>query len=99
MGCYITVFHNLAVQTVWGDSALQTAYYKGLASTFQRQLGRALHVVGVPKPDIDTEAIPEPILDLREVFSKSRAVELPPHRPYDLAINLQASTVQPCGHL
>ncbi|CAM4315278.1 unnamed protein product [Leuciscus chuanchicus] len=32
--------------------------------------------------------LPEEYQDLREVFSESRAASLPPHRPYDCAIDL-----------
>ncbi len=34
--------------------------------------------------------VPKEYLDLKEVFSKSRAASLPPHRPYDCAIDLVA---------
>ncbi|XP_057197795.1 bone morphogenetic protein 5 isoform X2 [Triplophysa rosa] len=37
--------------------------------------------------------------DLRSVFSKSRAMSLPPHRPYDCAIDLLPGTSQPKGRL
>ncbi len=37
--------------------------------------------------------VPEEYLDLKEVFSKSRAASLPPHRPYDCAIELVPGTV------
>ncbi|KAI2644393.1 Transposon Tf2-6 polyprotein [Labeo rohita] len=38
-------------------------------------------------------------LDLKEVFSKSRAASLPPHRPYDCAIELLPGTSPPKGKL
>ncbi|KAL0159635.1 hypothetical protein M9458_043360, partial [Cirrhinus mrigala] len=40
-----------------------------------------------------------PYRDLAEVFSKRRAALLPPHRPYDLAIDLVPGAVPPRGHL
>lgn len=35
-----------------------------------------------------TSDIPHEYWDLREIFSKTQAATLPPHRPYDCAINL-----------
>ncbi|KAL0170965.1 hypothetical protein M9458_035561, partial [Cirrhinus mrigala] len=37
---------------------------------------------------VDVSNVPVEYLDLKEVFSKSRAASLPPHRPYDCAIEL-----------
>ncbi|XP_059358653.1 uncharacterized protein LOC132097006 [Carassius carassius] len=37
---------------------------------------------------VNLSNVPEEYQDLREVFSKSRAASLPPHRPYDCAIDL-----------
>ncbi|KAL0186621.1 hypothetical protein M9458_018291, partial [Cirrhinus mrigala] len=50
-------------------------------------------------PDVDLEAIPVQYRDLAEVFSKRSAARLPPHRPYDLAIDLVPGAVPPRGHL
>ncbi|KAI2646936.1 Retrotransposon-like protein 1 [Labeo rohita] len=50
-------------------------------------------------PDVDLEAIPVQYRDLAEVFSRRRAARLPPHRPYDLAIDLVPGAVPPRGHL
>ncbi len=43
--------------------------------------------------------VPEAYHDLRAVFSKSRASSLPPHRPYDCAIDLLPGTSPPKGCL
>ncbi len=43
--------------------------------------------------------VPEEYLDLKEVFSKSRAASLPPHRPYDCAIHLVPGMSPPKGRL
>ncbi len=37
---------------------------------------------------VDLANVPETYHDLRAVFSKSRASSLPPHHPYDYAIEL-----------
>ncbi|KAL0166247.1 hypothetical protein M9458_038091, partial [Cirrhinus mrigala] len=41
-----------------------------------------------PEKAVDVSNVPVEYLDLKEVFSKSRAASLPPHRPYDCAIEL-----------
>ncbi len=43
--------------------------------------------------------VPEEYVDLKEVFSKSRAASLPPHRPYDCAIELVPGMSLPKGRL
>ncbi|KAL0191918.1 hypothetical protein M9458_010214, partial [Cirrhinus mrigala] len=48
---------------------------------------------------LDLSNVPVEYLDLRGVFSKSRAASLPPHRPYDCAIDLLPGTSPPKGRL
>ena len=43
--------------------------------------------------------VPTEYYDLKEVFCKSRATSLPPHRPYDCAIELKPGTTPPRGRL
>ena len=43
------------------------------------------------------EKVPEEYLDLKEVFCKSPATCLPPHRPYDCVIKLKPGTTPPRG--
>lgn len=47
----------------------------------------------------DLSSVPADYLDLKAVFSKSRASSLPPHRPYDCAIDLLPGTSPPRGRL
>ncbi|MGL4250315.1 MAG: DUF4939 domain-containing protein, partial [Aeromonas sp.] len=47
----------------------------------------------------DLSGVPEEYHDLREVFSRSRATSLPPHRPYDCSIDLLPGTSPPRGRL
>lgn len=47
----------------------------------------------------DLTGVPEEYHDLRGVFSRSRAMSLPPHRPYDCAIDLRPGTTPPRGRL
>uniref|UniRef100_A0A674PJ94 Uncharacterized protein n=1 Tax=Takifugu rubripes TaxID=31033 RepID=A0A674PJ94_TAKRU len=56
-----------------------------------------LSVESIPAPDLS--AVPSEYHDFREVFSKAKATSLPPHRPYDCAIDLQPGTTPPKGRL
>uniref|UniRef100_A0A3Q3B4W6 ribonuclease H n=1 Tax=Kryptolebias marmoratus TaxID=37003 RepID=A0A3Q3B4W6_KRYMA len=47
----------------------------------------------------DLGNVPREYHDLREVFSKNHALSLPPHRPYDCAINLLAGASLPSSRL
>ena len=47
----------------------------------------------------DLQKVPGEYYDLGEVFSKARATCLPPHRPYDYAIELKPGTTPPRGRL
>ncbi len=47
----------------------------------------------------DLSNVPSEYLDLKGVFSKSQAASLPPHRPYDCAIDLLPGTSPPKGRL
>uniref|UniRef100_A0A8C1EY99 Gypsy retrotransposon integrase-like protein 1 n=1 Tax=Cyprinus carpio carpio TaxID=630221 RepID=A0A8C1EY99_CYPCA len=48
---------------------------------------------------VDLSNVPAEYLHLKEVFSKSRAASLPPHRPYDCAIELLSGKSPPKGKL
>ena len=52
-----------------------------------------------PDEDIDVSNVPPEYLDLRCVFSKSKATSLPPHRPYDCSINLLPGSTPPKGRI
>lgn len=66
-------------------------------------LGAAQHSSPSPNPASgdppDLSSVPAEYQDLWEVFSKSRATSLPPHRPYDCAIDLFPGTSPPRGRL
>ncbi|KAG1933511.1 hypothetical protein F2P79_020481 [Pimephales promelas] len=47
----------------------------------------------------DLTGVPAEYYDLHQVFCRSGATSLPPHRPYDCAIDLLAGTSPPKGHL
>ena len=46
---------------------------------------------------VDLSSVPLEYHDYTDVFSKSKADTLPPHRPYDLNINLEEGTSPPLG--
>ncbi|KAJ8007661.1 hypothetical protein DPEC_G00096480 [Dallia pectoralis] len=48
---------------------------------------------------VDLSAVPKEYMGLQEVFSKSRALSLPPHRPYDCAITLMTGKLPPSGRI
>ena len=50
-----------------------------------------------PAPDLSN--VPKCYHGLREVFNKAKATSLPPHRPYDCAIDLLPGTAPPKGRL
>ena len=50
-------------------------------------------------PAPNTVGVPAEYTDFREVFSKAKANFLPPHRPYDCAIDLQFGSSPPRGRL
>uniref|UniRef100_A0A8C5DKJ9 Retrotransposon gag domain-containing protein n=1 Tax=Gouania willdenowi TaxID=441366 RepID=A0A8C5DKJ9_GOUWI len=56
-------------------------------------------VAGDAENGPDLTNIPEVYHDLQEVFSKSKAVSLPPHRPYDCAIDLIPGAQLPSSRL
>lgn len=56
-------------------------------------------VPDVPEEFPDLSSVPPEYMDLKPVFSKSKASSLPPHRPYDCAINLLPGTTPPRGGL
>lgn len=47
----------------------------------------------------DWSKVPEAYLDLKEVFNKTKELSLPPHRPYDCAIDLLPGSSPPRGRL
>lgn len=56
------------------------------------------HSASPPEPP-DLSSVPPAYHDLAEVFSKQRALSLPPHRPYDCAIELLPGAPLPTSRL
>ncbi|KAF7641170.1 hypothetical protein LDENG_00290740, partial [Lucifuga dentata] len=53
----------------------------------------------LPNSSLDLSRVPLEYHDFGEVFSKAKALSLPPHRPYDCAIDLLPGTSPPKGQL
>ncbi|KAI3364481.1 hypothetical protein L3Q82_010834 [Scortum barcoo] len=69
----------------WGSSCHQVCLRQAVVPESSRCFSTPPDLTGVP-----TE-----YLDFREVFNKAKATSLPPHRPYDCAIDLQPGTTPP----
>ncbi|KAG1927216.1 hypothetical protein F2P79_024405 [Pimephales promelas] len=76
-------------------------YLTEAASVFSldgRELSSVRRVTSLEEPD-DLSGVQEEYHDLRAFFIRSRAVSLPPHRPYDCSIELLPNTTPPRGRL
>ncbi len=58
-----------------------------------------LQAVEMTDPTPDIQGLPDAYHSLREAFSKTRASQLPPHRPSDCAIELMPGTSPPKGRI
>lgn len=61
----------------------------------QQRIEKAGSIEAIP----DLAKVPPEYHDLSQVFNKTHATSLPPHRPYDCAINLQLGAMPPRGRL
>lgn len=73
----------------WTSSCQQICLKQDLA------IPRSVH--SSPPPDLP--GVPQEYHDLREVFCKARATSLPPHRPFDCAIDLLPGMSPPRGRI
>uniref|UniRef100_A0A3Q2EG98 Gypsy retrotransposon integrase-like protein 1 n=1 Tax=Cyprinodon variegatus TaxID=28743 RepID=A0A3Q2EG98_CYPVA len=65
-------------------------------------LNRLVHLLNCPCAQVDPEnlkLVPEQYHDLKQVFSKTLACSLPPHRPYDCGIDLLPGAPLPTSRL
>ncbi len=80
---------ELGVIREWGTSCYRTCLKQA-----------SVHLHSSPtNPSPDLSGVPLEYHHLRLVFSKSKALSLPPHRPYDCAIDLKPGTSPPKGRL
>lgn len=73
----------------WGEDCHQTCFKRATLPINSKAT--------CPAPD--TAGVPACYLHLKEVFSKTKATSLPPHRSYDCAIDLLPGTSPPKGRL
>ncbi len=86
------VCHNQSVD--WGHSSISAWSDLCYASCFTSACS-SLSCSLLQNEPVYLSNVPKEYLDLKEVFSKSRAASLPPHRPYDCAIDLVAGMSPP----
>ncbi|KAI3370803.1 hypothetical protein L3Q82_007121 [Scortum barcoo] len=61
--------------------------------------GRLRHHIALLSEPVDLSGVPPAYHDLQEVFNKDKALSLPPHRPYDCAIELLPDAPLPSSRL
>ncbi len=88
--------HNPRVN--WGQNSVSEWSERCYASCLVSACS-PVSCVSLQDEAVNLSNVPEEYLDLKEVFSKSRAASLPPHRPYDCAIDLVPGTSPPKGRL
>lgn len=81
----------------WGRGCHQTCLKEAVIPTNPEPIGP---VNPEPVSSVsDISNVPACYHGLREVFNKTKATSLPPHRPYDCAIDLMPGTVPPKSRL
>ncbi|KAI2665727.1 Transposon Tf2-9 polyprotein [Labeo rohita] len=94
----VDVAKDLSIKTLTLQRALS------ITALDDRPLGSGQPSQTIPgthpvEPSPKLAQVPSEYADLIEVFSKTRAAALPPHRPYDCAIELLSGTCPPRGRL
>uniref|UniRef100_A0A3B3HIF1 Gypsy retrotransposon integrase-like protein 1 n=1 Tax=Oryzias latipes TaxID=8090 RepID=A0A3B3HIF1_ORYLA len=89
--------HNPQFNWCLGQITNWSAYC--LANCLSSAIPTAHHHSTVQSSKVDLEKIPACYHDLQDVFCKTKANTLPPHRPYDCAINLVPGSTLPKGRL
>lgn len=86
--------HNTHID--WSTGAIQE-----WSPSCHQRCQQASSPVRPPGPSLlaDLSVVPTKYQDFHQVFSKARATSLPPHRPYDCAIDLLPGTSPPRGAL
>ena len=85
-------YHNPVIS--WSDGELQSWGNR----CFSRCIPATCGATHVESPDLSAPSeFPSEYKDLSTVFSKTQATHLPPHRPWDCAIDLLPGTTPPRG--
>lgn len=86
--------HNPIIEWISGEATFSSDFCK----THCLPPVLAASVQADPDPP-DISSVPQHYHDLKEVFSKARAMSLPPHCPYDCCIDRLPGTSPPRGKL
>lgn len=92
----------------WGEGCTQSCLSKEEDLTTQSKSGRLTAVLSLTGPQTsaspdadfpDLSQVPQCYMDLKEVFNKTCATSLPPHRAYNCAIDFVPGVTIPKGRL
>ncbi|KAI7793177.1 hypothetical protein IRJ41_007388 [Triplophysa rosa] len=91
-------FLDRSTARAWGVPIIPLPSHLSAVTLTGLPLSTVTHTT--PHVDVaDLTGVPEEYQDLHAVFSRSRATSIPPHRPYDCAIDLLPGTSLPRGLL
>ncbi|MGL5501715.1 MAG: retroviral-like aspartic protease family protein, partial [Plesiomonas shigelloides] len=82
----------------WKEGEIAQWSRKCQETCFVQNLSLPVRKVSVTDDDPE-RTLPEEYYDLAEAFSKTQASKLPPHRPYDCAIDLLPGSTPPKGRI
>ncbi len=89
--------HNPSIS--WRDSQITNWGTNCLTHCISQVKPLGVQTVSVAEADEDAQALPSVYNDLIVAFSKAKALQLPPHRPSDCAIDLLPNAVPPRGRI
>uniref|UniRef100_A0AAQ4QLT0 Gypsy retrotransposon integrase-like protein 1 n=1 Tax=Gasterosteus aculeatus aculeatus TaxID=481459 RepID=A0AAQ4QLT0_GASAC len=95
--CSVTCIHAVSISKISHSSDVSST--KCLELPVSRSAVVSPRTASSDADFPDLSRVPPCYLDLKEVFNKTRAISLPPHRPYDCAIDLLPGTSPPRGRL
>uniref|UniRef100_A0AAQ4PPB8 ribonuclease H n=1 Tax=Gasterosteus aculeatus aculeatus TaxID=481459 RepID=A0AAQ4PPB8_GASAC len=95
--CSVTCIHAVSISKISHSSDVSST--KCLELPVSRSAVISPRTASSDADFPDLSRVPPCYLDLKEVFNKTRAISLPPHRPYDCAIDLLPGTSPPRGRL
>ena len=85
------------VNAVAYQRACQLPRSQSFSITLSNGETSARSALALAEKPIDLTGVPEEYHDFADVFSEVKANKLPPHRPYDLKINIEEGSTPPLG--
>ena len=85
------------VNAVAYQCACQLPGSKSFSITLSNGETAARSALALAEKPIDLTSVPEEYHDFANVFSEVKANKLPPHRPYNLNINIEEGSTPPLG--